>query len=239
LGQSLFITSNIDPDHHLAMQSDFKHMLKEIQNLFEDPTCDITPCEALEALDETLASLHQIKKSLEKNKEYYAAQVEKDMIPKYNQVLLLKNHVKESKAAAEKLLGFSLKPEHFTKGEAYMLMPLGFVNKVSFELEIQNFQKPIKDIEKSLDLNKGMLEDLKSPDDKPLGYITRYDKIDEIEKSIQVEEYHLNRARSELLGYFMTHQPMLDTTFSNKLAVHLNSMLDAYLELKKLEQSKP
>ena len=82
------------------MQSDFTGMLRDIKGRFKDPEA---PCEAVQALEETLASLQQIKKGLEETKEYRAAQAEKELSDKGNRVLLLKKQVEESKAAAENL----------------------------------------------------------------------------------------------------------------------------------------
>ena len=41
--------------------------------------------------------------------------------------------------------------------------------------------------------------------------------------------------RTQLLGFLMACQPMMDPTFSNTLATHLDAMLEAYLELRTLE----
>jgi hypothetical protein len=37
--------------------------------------------------------------------------------------------------------------------------------------------------------------------------------------------------RAQLLGYMATHKPMRDARFGEKLAGHLDAMLDAYVAL--------
>ena len=107
------------------MQSDFTGMLRDIKGRFKDPEA---PCEAVQALEETLATLQQIKKGLEETKEYRAAQAEKELSDKGNRVLLLKKQVEESKAAAEGLLGYPLTSAHYQASgnfgnSLYQLLP--------------------------------------------------------------------------------------------------------------------
>jgi hypothetical protein len=238
LGPRLFITSSIDSDHHLAMQSDFKHMLKEIQNHFQDPAVGVAPCEALQALDETLASLNQIKKSLEEIKEYRAAQAEKEMTAKDNRVPQLQNRAQKSKAAAEGMLGYPLMPEHFASGGAYALLPVGFVERPTFEAAVQSYPKEIARLKEVVDQCKGELDTLKSPSFKSRGCVTPAQASEQVMRSIRGGEVMIHDQRSRLLSYMETHKPMLDAHFGKTLAGHLDAMLDAYLELEKLEQSE-
>jgi hypothetical protein len=206
------------------MQSDFTGMLRDIKGRFKDPEA---PCEAVQAL----ASLQQ---GLEETKEYRAAQAEKELSDKGNRVLLLKKQVEESKAAAENLLGYPLKTEYLSKGQAYELMPMGFVDRLIFDSTIQHYQNQIATMKEVLDRCKGELAVLKAPNFKPHGYgcNTQQQQIEQTERSIHSGVHQLREARSKLLGYVMEHQPMLDATFSDKLAAHLDAMLDAYLELR-------
>ena len=212
------------------MQSEFTGMLQALQGRFQqDPSTAATaPCETVQALEETIASLQQIKIGLEETKEFRAAQAEKALTVKGNRMLQLTNRAEEAKAAAEKLLGYPLKPEHFTNGQAYSLMPVGFVERLHFEAAVQHFQGEIarlKDLQALKPLSScrptfGLLEN----------------SFHQAQRTMKAEEDQLRKARSRLLGYLMTHRPMQDATFTNKLAAHIDTMLEAYLELRALEQ---
>jgi hypothetical protein len=201
-------------------------MLKAINGRFQCCAASL-PCDTVKELEQTIASLQQIKNGLEETEEYRAAQAEKERASKDERILQLKKRVEESKASAEKLLGFPLKPDHFTGGNAYKLMPAGYVARAHFEGTLQHFQKQISSMEAVLDRCKGELGVLKSASSRS-----------QTEMSIQSGEGQLCEARSRLLGFVMAYEPMLDTTFSEKLAVHLDAMLGAYLELRTLECSE-
>jgi ABC-type dipeptide/oligopeptide/nickel transport system ATPase subunit len=245
LGQSLFITSNIDPDHHLAMQSDFKHMLKEIQGRFQDSTNGVTPCEAVQALDETLASLHQIKKSLKETKEYCAAEEARKQSDKSDSVQRLKASLEKAQAAVEALLGYKLTSEHhYSSGNygvsLYNLLPEGYVHQQMFDHQVKHLKSQLANQEARLDKIRSELglseltlaqsflhgELKKASDGKQQGQLRN-------------ATANVHFARSRLLSYMATHKPMRDVHFGKNLACHLDAMLDAYLEIQKLEQSEP
>jgi DNA repair exonuclease SbcCD ATPase subunit len=192
-------------------------MLQELKGRFSTPSSS-SPCDTVHELQQTIASLQQIKSGLEETKEYRAAQAEKERVSKDDRVLQLKKRVEESKAAAEKLLGFSLKPEHFNCGNVYSLMPSGYVNRQQFEWRVENLQKPIRNMEERVDRLRSRLS------------------VNPTTKSEILQlEAQLHAMRTQLLGFLMEYQPMMDPTFSETLATHLDAMLEAYLELRTLE----
>lgn len=197
----------------------FTAMLKEVSGRFQDTAAS---CEAVQELEHTIASLQQIKNGLEETNEYRAAQAEKERASKGDRVQQLQKRVEESKAAAERLLGFPLTPEHCTKGNAYGLMPVGYVDQLVFEQTVQSLERYSSDMQERLNQLKGELGDLKSRS-----------SLSAVEKTKFEQQIPISRSR--LLGYMMSHQPMLDATFSDTLAAHLDAMLDAYLELRKLQ----
>jgi uncharacterized protein involved in exopolysaccharide biosynthesis len=192
-------------------------MLQELKGRFSTPSSS-SPCDTVQELQQTIASLQQIKSGLEETKEYRAAQAEKERVSKDDRVLQLKKRIEESKAAAEKLLGFSLKQEHFNSGNVYALMPIGYVNRQQFEGRVQILQKPIRNMEERVDRLRGRLS---------VNPTT--------ESEILQLEAQLHAMRTQLLGFLMAYQPMMDPTFSETLATHLDAMLEAYLELRTLE----
>ena len=207
-----------------AMQSapgNFTAMLKEVSGRFQDTAAS---CEAVQELEHTIASLQQIKNGLEETKEYRAAQAEKERASKGDRVLQLKKRVEESKAAAERLLGFPLTPEHCNEGNAYGLMPIGYVDRLVFEQTVQSLEQSSSNMEERLDQLKGELGDLKSR--------SSWSAVDRTKSEIIKLEQQVHIMRSRLLCYMMSYQPMLDATFSDKLAGHLDAMLEAYLELR-------
>jgi hypothetical protein len=210
-------------------EADFTSMLKEIQIRFQD-TDGINPYEVVQELEHTMTILQKIKKGLqEESKKEYASG------PKDNRMQQLSKIVVNSKATAEKLLGFSLNRGHFTNGNAYQLMPQGYVNRTTFEETVQHYQTHIASLEEPLKKYKEDLHALKSGDFKVRGCVSIDDVKKDIKMKIQSGEQQVQSARSKLLGYIMTHLPMHDATFSQKLAGHLDAMLEAYLELRKLQ----
>ena len=193
-------------------------MLREVRGRLQGASC-----EAVQELEYTIASLQQIKNGLEETEEYRTALAEKELISKCDRVLQLKKCVQESKVAAEKLLGYPLKPEHFINGSGYKLMPMGYVAKATFDTDVQQFQKQIAIAEEALDRFKGEIGVKKAR--------SSFGGLDQKSQLAQLED-SLRHQRSRLLGYMMSCEPMLDATFSETLAVHLDAMLDAYLELR-------
>jgi DNA repair exonuclease SbcCD ATPase subunit len=197
--------------------SDFNYMLKAINGRFQCCAASL-PCDTVKELEQTIASLQQIKNGLEETEEYRAAQAEKERASKDERILQLKKRMEESKAAAERLLGFSLKPEHFNSGNVYTLMPIGYVNRQQFEGRVQILQNPIRNMEERVDRLRCHLS--ANPTTK---------------SEILQLEAQLHLMRTQLLGFLMAYQPMMDPTFSETLANHLDAMLEAYLELRTLE----
>ena len=156
-------------------------------------------------------------------------------------ILELKKRVQESKLSAEKLLGFSLNQGHFMNGEAYRLMPACFVHPLHFQEDILPLQQKIVNMKAIINECKAELAVLKSPNFKSSGCVThmqQQQQIEQFERNIHMGEHQLQEVRSWLLGYMMAHQPILDTNFNDKLATHLDVMLDSYLELWKLQHSE-
>lgn len=185
----------------------------------------------------SIGILEDIEKELEKCKEYKptTTQLSSNVCEKENRMKELSKTVIDSKIAAEKLLGFTLKREHFINGQAYMLLPVGYVNRPAFEERIKEFQKQILDIEMSLKKWKEDLIALNSGDLKAYGCVSLKEMTEQRKRSIQTGSYQLFEKRSKFLGYLMTNLPMNDETFTSKLTEHLDTMLDAYLELRTLE----
>jgi DNA repair exonuclease SbcCD ATPase subunit len=215
------------PPQSIQMQSapgTFSAMLKEVSGRFRDTAASY---EAVQELEHTIASLQQIKNGLEETNEYRAAQAEKERASKGDRVQQLEKRIEESKAAAERLLGFPLTPGHCTKGNVYGLLPIGYVDRLAFEQTVQSLERSSSNTEERLDQLKGELGDLKSR--------SSWSAVDRTKSEIMQLEQQAHLMRSRLLGYMMSYQPMLDATFSDTLAAHLDAMLDAYLELRKLQ----
>lgn len=203
-------------------------MLQEIQGRFEGYAASV-PFDTVQQLEQTITSLQKIKNELEETEEYRVAQAEKERVTKGNHALQLKKRVEESKAAAEKLLGFPLQPQLLNKQNMYKLMPVGFLDRTQFEAQLQKYQMHNAVTQDNLDRLKGELGDLKSR--------SSWSAVDQKTSQIEQLEFQLHATRTQLLSYMMQYQPMLDTTFSDTLAAHLDTMLEAYLELRKLECS--
>jgi DNA repair exonuclease SbcCD ATPase subunit len=208
--------------------SDFTGMLQEIQGKFD--VYASLPFDTVQELEQTIANLQKIKNELEETDEYRAAQAEKERALKGNRALQLKKRVEESKAAAEKMLGFPLTPQLLNQENMYKLMPMGFVDRSQFNAQLQQYQMQNAIAEEKLDQLKGELGDLK--------FRSKWSSVDNTKSQIQQLEFQVHITRTRLLSYMMAYQPMLDTTFSETLAAHLDAMLEAYLELRKLECSE-
>ena len=168
----------------------------------------------MQELQQTIASLQRIKSGLEEEtKEFRVMQVEKEPAPKDDRVLQLEKRIEESKAAAEKLLGFSLKPKHFDSGDVYSLMPSGYADRQRFEETVEKLREDIHTTEAILRERRAYLG----------------------KKEIEASQAHSRTLRTQLLTFLMAYQPMMDPTFSKTLATHLDAMLEAYLELRTLE----
>jgi hypothetical protein len=242
-GPSLFITFSIDSDHHLAMQSDFTHMLKEIQNRFQDPAGSVAPCEAVQALDETLASLHQIKKSLEETKEYRAAEEAQKQSDESKRVMRLKASLEKAQAAAEAMLGYPLNSEHyFSSGNygdsLYNLLPEGYVHQKMFDHQVKHLKSQLANQEARLDKIRSELGPSELTPAPPFLRGDLKQALEGKQGQLRNATANVHFGRSRLLSYMATHKPMRDAHFGKTLAGHLDAMLDAYLELEKLEQSE-
>jgi predicted RNase H-like nuclease (RuvC/YqgF family) len=199
-------------------------MLEELKGRFSTPSS--SPYDTVQELQQTIAALQQIKSGLEETEEYRAAQAEKERA-KEDRVLQLKKRVEESKAAVEKMLGYSLKSEQFSTGEAYGLMPVGFHSCAHFEDTIKHYQTRIATLEAELVV-------MKEPGYKPRGIRPEY-ALEQTQRNIDTAEYTRRKLSSQLIGYMMAYQPMKDLTFCQTLATHLDAMLEAYLALRTLE----
>jgi DNA repair exonuclease SbcCD ATPase subunit len=234
-----YFTFHVDPDQQIAMQSDFTHMLKEIQNRFQDPAGGISPQEAVQALEETLASLHQIKKSLEETKEYRAAEEAQKQSDKGNRVRHLTASLEKAEAAAEAMLGYSLTSAHYrSSGSLYHLLPEGYLNHQAYDYQVKQFQSQLAKQEAQLDRIRGELGTSELTPAPPFLRGDLKQALEAKQEQLRSATAQVRCARSQLLSYMATHKPMRDAHFSDKLAGHLDAMLDAYLELQKLEQSE-
>ena len=209
-------------------------MLQEIKERFSTPSSS-SPCDTVQELQQTIASLQQIMSGLEETMEYRAAKTEEERASKGSRVLQLKKRVDESKAAAEKLLGFSLMPEHFTKN-MYILMPSGYVDRQQFEKRVQLLQMHIRNTEERLGRLRGQISTNPKTKSESLQLEAQLYPMQTTTKSEILQlEAQLHPTRTQLLGFLMACQPMMDTTFSETLATHLDAMLAAYLELRTLQ----
>lgn len=64
------------------------------------------------------------------------------------------------------MLGYSLKPEHFTQGVAYSLLPVGYVSSANFEVEVKEHQQQEE--------QANSLSTAKRARSKLLGYVLQY-----------------------------------------------------------------
>ena len=133
----------------------------------------------------------------------------------------------EAREAAEALLGYPLKPEHFATGSAYTLLPVGFVANCTFEATVQCYQREMARMQDIVDRCKGELDALKAQ------------ASEQLQRSIQSGEMQLGETRSRLLGYVLAQRPMRDADFAARLARHLDAMLDAYLAMRTLDVDVP
>jgi hypothetical protein len=141
----------------------------------------------------------------------------------------------EAREAAEALLGYPLKPEHFATGSAYTLLPVGFVANCTFEATVQCYQREMARMQDIVDRCKGELDALKASNFNSRGCVTPAQASEQLQRSIQSGEMQLGETRSRLLGYVLAQRPMRDADFAARLASHLDAMLDAYLAMRALE----
>ena len=143
----------------------------------------------------------------------------------------LTEKLEKAQAAAEAMLGYPLTPEHLASGGAYALLPVGFVDRSTFEATVQYYQKEIARLEKVVDRCKGELDTLKSPSFNSRGCVTPPQASEEVMRSIRGGEAMIRHQRSRLLGYMAANRPMRDARFGETLAGHLDAMLEAYVAL--------
>jgi hypothetical protein len=144
----------------------------------------------------------------------------------------LKRTAREAKKAAEAMLGYPLTPEHLASGGAYALLPVGFVDRSTFEATVQSYQKEIARLEEVVDRCKSELDTLRSPSFKSRGCVTPAQASEEVMRSIRGGEAMICDQRSRLLGYMAANRPMRDARFGETLAGHLDAMLEAYVALR-------
>jgi hypothetical protein len=160
------------------------------------------------------ARLHTLKRGLdEKTEAFRAAKV----MARESRVQRM---LEEARAGAEGLLGFPLKLEHCMNGLAYDLLPAGFVDGRVFDETVLNLREQCKCLEERVKQAKArMLEG---------------GPVECMCTQLRSAESQLGHQRSRLLGYVLAHKPMRDAKFRDKLAAHLDAMLDALLELRAL-----
>jgi hypothetical protein len=214
------------------MQSeDFATMLLGIEQKGQQQQKENTdPCVAVRALEDTLESLRRIQADLKQTKEYRAAQEEKKRSDQGDRVQKLNQTIDESRAAAEKMLGFPLTSNHLGSN-AYKLMPVGFVDRLIYEANVNECHKEIARMEAIIKIHKAQPLALKVGNGGGFGF----NNMEQIRRTIEAAEHTIGAKRSQMLGFVMEHRPMLDATFSERLACHLDAMLDAYLSLRTLE----
>lgn len=200
------------------------HMLGDIQGRF---MAAASPCEVMQDIEHTIANLQQIQKDLQDTDEYRAAQ----LTAKETQVSKLKQTVENTKAEVEALLGFSLRPEHYTNGKLYTLLPAGCVHQEDYNIRVASLQGCINHAQ-------AYLKYLKNPQTEPRPQVMLYGTYCEGNGSDQIQrtEQYLTQYKTALLQFVSENRPMDGKRFIKKLEVHLDAMLEAYLELRQLQQ---
>ncbi len=200
--------------------------------------CGEDPYAAVQALDETLASLQKLQADLKRTKEYRAAEEAQKQSDASDRVRRLTGELAKAQVAAEAMLGYPLTSAHYRSGggnfscdSLYQLLPEGYVHHHIFDHNVRRLQLQLANQEAQLDRIRG---ELGASELTPAPPFLRGDLKQALEA--KQGELHLATAqvrcvRSQLLSYMATHTPMRDTRFGEKLAVHLDAMLNAYVAL--------
>jgi hypothetical protein len=194
--------------------------------------CGEDPYAAVQALDETLASLQKLQADLKRTKEYRAAEEAQKQSDASDRVRRLTEELEKAQAAAEAMLGYPLTSMHYGSSNGlYHLLPEGYVHPQMFDHQVKQLQSHLSNQEARLDKLRG---ELGASELTPAPPFLRGD----LKQALEAKQAELHSAtvqvrcaRSRLLGFMATHKPMRDARFSEKLAGHLDAMLDAYVAL--------
>ena len=128
--------------------------------------------------------------------------------------------VKQHKQAVSHLLGYT---PNFESGSecVYRLLPIKCMPKAKF-LERTALLSGLKATHE---------ERLKEVQDAR-SFGTEYQTSDDVMQSIQME---IDASKTALLSHLLSQTPVDEQAFRNRLALHLDAMLDALLELRSLE----
>ena len=218
-------------------EASFSSCLKEVEQRFE--ACDSSQVDDLET---TIACLQKIKRSLEETDEYRAASAEKERAFKKSRVQVLQETVNNSEKEITQLLGFRPVFEQFNQ-TFYSMLPKGCISKEYFATRVGEIQgyiaKNTADLKRVQD-EKKHCADYHYCADYYAGYGAHIGKRavpnhDQIEAQISSFMMQIETNKSSLLTFVMSNKPVDATAFHDKLAPHLDSMLDALLELRSLE----
>ena len=169
------------------------------------------------ALEKNISHLQKLKEALELGEQNSSLSTYETKMRTLRQIIAY------AKTEVETLLGYTLKPEHFTSCNVYDLLPVGYVAK---DILLTNMTQKQKD----LDITQADLKRLY--DSNETGFHGHWTKK---EKAIQHTQYILNSQKSKLLNLLMRDMPINAEAFSQKLAPHLDVMLAALKELRMLE----
>lgn len=194
--------------------------------------CGEDPYAAVQALEETLASLQKLQADLKRTKEYRAAEEAQKQSDASDRVRRLTEKLEKAQAAAEAMLGYPLTSMHYRSSNSlYHLLPEGYVNCQAYDMTVQTLRQQLVTLETQLDKIKG---ELGLSELTPAPPFLRGD----LKQALEVKQEELRSAtaqvhcaRSRLLSYMATCKPMRDARFGETLAGHLDTMLDAYVAL--------
>jgi hypothetical protein len=198
--------------------------------------CGEDPYAAVQALDETLASLQKLQADLKRTKEYRAAEEAQKQSDASDRVRRLTEELEKAQAAAEAMLGYPLTSAHYRSSgnfddSLYHLLPEGYVHHQKFDCAVQRLKQQLANQEARLDKIRG---ELGASELTPAPPFLRGD----LKQALEAKQAELHSAtvqvrcaRSQLLGFMATHKPMRDARFGETLAGHLDAMLDAYVAL--------
>jgi hypothetical protein len=195
--------------------------------------CGEDPYAAVQALDETLASLQKLHADLKRTKEYRAAEEAQKQSDASDRVRRFTEKLEKAQAAAEAMLGYPLTNAHYrSSGGLYHLLPEGYVHHQTFDYQVKQFQGHLANQEARLDKIKGELGAAELTPTPPFLRGDLKQALEAKQAELHSATAQVHCARSQLLGYLATHKPMRDTRFGETLAGHLDAMLEAYVALR-------
>jgi DNA repair exonuclease SbcCD ATPase subunit len=190
------------------------------------------PYAAVQALEETLASLQKLQADLKRTKEYRAAEEAQRQSDASDRVRRLTEKLEKAQAAAEAMLGYPLTSAHYcSSGGLYHLLPEGYVHQQMFDHQVKQLQSQLSKQEAQLDKLRGELGAAELTPAPPFLRGDLKQALEAKQEQLRSATFQVQCVRAQLLSYMATHKPMRDARFGEKLAVHLDAMLDAYVAL--------